>query len=240
VPYSNDGEDLPALIAKAAETDAKLIYFANPDNPMGSYVPGTEIAAALDALPQGTLLVLDEAYGELAPEDALTGLPMDDPRLIRMRTFSKGYGMAGARIGYAMGHPDLITAFDKVRNHFGLNRAAQAGALAALGDTDWLCHIRAEVATSRAALARIGAAHGLTALPSATNFVALDTHRDGTFARALVAGFAAEGIFIRMPFVAPQDRCIRISCGPARDMALFEEALPRALAHAEASLTATA
>ncbi len=240
VPYRNDGEDLPALIAKAAETDAKLIYFANPDNPMGSYVPGTEIAAALDALPQGTLLVLDEAYGELAPEDALTGLPMDDPRLIRMRTFSKGYGMAGARIGYAMGHPDLITAFDKVRNHFGLNRAAQAGALAALGDTDWLCHIRAEVATSRAALARIGAAHGLTALPSATNFVALDTHRDGTFARALVAGFATEGIFIRMPFVAPQDRCIRVSCGPARDMALFEEALPRALAQAEASLSATA
>ncbi|KAA2311468.1 pyridoxal phosphate-dependent aminotransferase [Pseudooceanicola sediminis] len=240
VPYRDDAEDLPTLIARAAETDAKLIYFANPDNPMGSYLPGAEIAAALDALPSGTLLVLDEAYGELAPDDATLPLPIDDPRVIRMRTFSKGYGMAGARIGYALGHPDLITAFDKVRNHFGLNRAAQAGALAALSDADWLTHIRAEVATARAELARIARNHGLTALPSATNFVTLDTGRDGAFARALVAGFAAEGIFIRMPFVAPQDRCIRVSCGPSHDMAQLDAAFPRALAHARNTLSETA
>ncbi|WP_010138848.1 pyridoxal phosphate-dependent aminotransferase [Oceanicola sp. S124] len=230
VPYRDDAEDLPALIARAAEVDAKLVYFANPDNPMGSYLPGAAIAEALAALPAGTLLVLDEAYGEFAPEEAAVPLPVDDPRLVRMRTFSKGYGMAGARVGYALGPEELIRAFDKVRNHFGMNRSAQAGALAALQDQDWLGHVRAAVAASREAIAAIARDNGLVPLPSATNFVTIDCGGDGDRARALVAALAEEGIFVRMPFVAPQDRCIRISCGPEREMTLLAEALPRALA----------
>ncbi len=232
VPYRDDHEDLAGLIAKAAEVDAKLIYFANPDNPMGSWLDGPAIVAALDALPDGCLLLLDEAYVELAPDIAVPEIAIEDPRVIRMRTFSKGYGMAGARVGYTMGAEALITAFHKIRNHFGMNRVAQIGALAALQDTAWLLHIRAEVAKSRAEIERIAAENGLTALPSATNFVAVDCGRDGDFARTVLAGLVARGCFVRMPFVAPQDRCIRISCGGPAEMAVFAAALPEAMTEA--------
>lgn len=230
VPYRNDMEDLLCLIREASVSGARLIYFANPDNPMGSWLPGGAIEAALANLPDDTLLILDEAYAELAPAEAIPHIAADDPRVIRMRTFSKAYGMAGARIGYAIGAPDLIAGFDRVRNHFGVNRIAQAGALAALGDQGWLDYVRAEVAISRARIEAIGAENGLTALPSATNFVTLDCGSDGAKARALVAALADEGIFVRMPGVAPLDRCVRISCGPAADMDALAAALPRAIA----------
>ena len=87
-------------------------------------------------VPDGCLLVLDEAYIEFAPEGTAPKVGISDPKVIRMRTFSKDYGMAGARVGYALGAADLIGEFEKIRNHFGMNRAAQAGALAALGDQD--------------------------------------------------------------------------------------------------------
>ncbi len=234
VPYRDDHEDLTALCAKAAEVDAKLIYFANPDNPMGTWHDGAMIEAALGDIPDGCLLLLDEAYVEFAPETAVPQIDVNDPRVIRMRTFSKGYGMAGARVGYAMGAPDLITSFDKIRNHFGMNRAAQAGALAALHDDDWLANIRTRVAASREEITRIAVANGLSALPSATNFVAVDCGQDGDFARKVLGALVARGLFIRMPFVAPQDRCVRISCGRAEDMALLAELLPEALAQARA------
>lgn len=230
VPYRDDAEDLPALIARAAETGAKLVYFANPDNPMGSYLPGAEIARVLDALPGDTLLVLDEAYGEFAPRDAALPLPWDDPRVIRMRTFSKAYGMAGARVGYAIGAPALIAVFERIRNHFGMNRAAQAGALAALGDAEWLEATKTKVAAARDGIAHIARESGLTPLPSATNFVTIDCGGDGARARAMVAELGARGVFVRMPFVAPQDRCIRVSCGTPSDLAALEFALPEALA----------
>jgi Histidinol-phosphate/aromatic aminotransferase and cobyric acid decarboxylase len=119
VPYSGNHEDPDALWAKAAEVQAKLVYLANPDNPMGSCHKGADIVARLDTLPEGTLLVLDEAYIDLAPDGVAAPVDANDPRVIRMRTFSKAYGMAGARVGYAIGAPDLIQAFDKIRNHFG-------------------------------------------------------------------------------------------------------------------------
>ncbi|WP_204113488.1 pyridoxal phosphate-dependent aminotransferase [Shimia biformata] len=230
VPYRDDAEDLPALIAKAAEVDAKLIYFANPDNPMGSWVSGDTIMSALETLPEGCLLVVDEAYVELAPAGTAVSCDIEDPRLIRMRTFSKGYGMAGARVGYAMGATDLIRSFEKIRNHFGMNRAAQAGALAALADDDWLVSTRRQVAAARARIAAIVEENGLTALPSATNFVAVDCGRDGAYAKAVLDGLVARGVFVRMPFVAPQNRCIRISCGPDAVLAHFANALPQVLA----------
>ena len=216
VPYSGDHEDPSALFAKAAEVGAKLVYLANPDNPMGSWHSGADIVAAMDALPEGCLLILDEAYVECAPEGTAAPVSADDPRVIRMRTFSKVYGMAGARVGYAMGTPDLIAAFNKVRNHFGMNRAAQAGALAALQDGAWLEHVQAQIAEARARIGTIARENGLAALPSATNFVAIDCGRDGDFAKAVLDALVAQGIFVRMPFAAPQNRCIRVSCGPKR------------------------
>ncbi|MCF3973183.1 pyridoxal phosphate-dependent aminotransferase [Paracoccus salsus] len=230
VPYRDDSEDLAALAARAHDSGARLVYLANPDNPMGSWHSGAAIRGMLDSLPKDTLLVLDEAYIEFAPAEALPRISADDPRVIRMRTFSKAYGLAGARIGYAIGHPDLIAGFERIRNHFGVNRIAQAGALAALGDQDWLAHVVANMAAARDRIGRIGAMNGLTALPSATNFVALDTGADGDHARALVAALEAEGIFVRMPGVAPLDRCIRISCGPSAELDALEDALPRVLA----------
>lgn len=232
VPYRDDFEDPAALFAKAAETGAKLVYLANPDNPMGSAHTGADITAALDDLPAGALLVLDEAYVELAQDGTAAPIAPDDPRVIRMRTFSKAYGMAGARVGYAIGAAPLIAAFGKIRNHFGMNRTAQIGALAALGEAAWLDDLRARVAASRDEIARIGAENGLRALPSEANFVALDCGGDGALARRVLEGLAARGVFVRMPFVAPQDRCIRVSCGRPQDLEILADALPGALAEA--------
>ena len=232
VPYRDDREDLPALIARAREVDAKLVYFANPDNPMGTWHSGASIQAALEDLPQGCVLALDEAYVEFAPEGTAPEIAFDDPRVIRFRTFSKAYGMAGARVGYAIGAPEVIRAYDKIRNHFGMNRMAMTGALAALDDGAWLDGIIAQVAASRAEIARMALANGLRALPSATNFVAVDCGGDGAFARAVLEALGAEGVFVRMPFVAPQNRAIRISAGRSQDLAVLEEALPSALARA--------
>ena len=232
VPYRDDREDPEALIARAAATGAKLIYLANPDNPMGTWHPAGTIARMIEAVPEGSLLVLDEAYVEFAPEGTAPAIDPDDPRVVRLRTFSKAYGMAGARVGYAVGAAGLITSFDKIRNHFGMGRIAQAGALAALGDAGWLAHVRSEVSAARDRIAAIGAAQGLVALPSATNFVALDCGRDGAHARRILAALIARGIFVRMPFVAPQDRCIRVSAGRPADLDAFALALPEALAAA--------
>ncbi len=230
VPYRGDAEDPVALADAARATGARMVYLANPDNPMGSWVKGAGIAALLDGLPPDCLLVLDEAYLEFAPAEAVPQIAPHDPRVIRMRTFSKAYGLAGARIGYATGHPQLIAAFHRVRNHFGVNRVAQAGALAALQDQDWLARVCAQVAQARDRIAAIALDNGLTALPSATNFVALDTGRDGIFARALVDALEAEGVFVRMPGIAPLNRCIRVSCAPDPELDIFARALPKALA----------
>ena len=142
--------------------------------------------------------------------------------------------MAGARVGYAFGAPELIRSFEKIRNHFGMNRAAQAGALAALADQDWLAQTCAKVAAARAEIGAIARNNGLTALPSATNFVAVDCGATGDFARKVLGELVTRGIFVRMPFVAPQDRCIRISCGRPEDLAALAAALPAALAAARA------
>jgi len=237
VPYLGDHEDPSALVARARETGAKLVYLANPDNPMGSWHPAPVIEAMIEALPEGTLLVLDEAYIEFAPQGTAPSIDADDPRVIRMRTFSKCYGLAGARVGYAIAAPGLIAAFDKVRNHFGMNRAAQIGALAALADHDWLARTIANVAAARDSLVRIAVENGLRALPSATNFVAIDCGGDGDFARRVLAGVVRRGVFIRMPFVAPHDRCIRVSTGPSDEIAVFARVLPEALAEARGAET---
>ncbi|WJS84764.1 pyridoxal phosphate-dependent aminotransferase [Paracoccus sp. TOH] len=229
VAYRGDAEDPQALAAAAHRHGARLVYLANPDNPMGSWHPGRRIEAMLDDLPETALLVLDEAYAEFAPDEAIPAIGPEDARVIRFRTFSKAYAMAGARVGYAIGPAELIAGFDRIRNHFGMNRAAQIGALAALEDRDWLAHVRAEVAAARDRIAGIGRSNGLDALPSATNFVALDTHRDGAFAGALLRALAERGVFVRMPGVAPLDRCIRVSCAPEPELAAFAEALPGAL-----------
>lgn len=229
VPFDGDHEDPEALVAKAAEIGAKMVYLANPDNPMGTWHDTAKILAAIDALPDGCLMVLDEAYVEFAPDGTAPPFDVEDTRVIRMRTFSKAYGMAGVRVGYAIGSSDLIRSFDKVRNHFGINRIGQAGALAALKDQRFLSDVIAEVARGRARIAQIAATQGLDTVPSATNFVAIDCGQDGDFARKVLQQLIERDIFVRMPFVAPQDRCIRLSVGRKSDLDLFALQFPMAL-----------
>lgn len=231
VPYRNDHEDLEALQEAVLRENAPLVYLSNPDNPMGSWHNAGAIVEFSRSLPQSTLLVLDEAYGEFAPEgaipeiEALRGLP----NIIRFRTFSKAYGLAGHRIGYAFGTPDTVSRFDRVRNHFGVNRLAQAAALAALADQAWLETVNSQVLAARERIATIGRANGLVPLPSATNFVTMDCG-EAERAKAVLHQLAAQGIFIRMPGVAPLNRCIRVSVGPEAELNAFEKTLPSALA----------
>ena len=232
VPYKEDAEDLPALLEEAGRVGAKLVYFANPDNPMGTWHSGAFIMECLARLPKETLLILDEAYIEFAPDDTAAQIAIEDPRVIRMRTFSKGYGLAGARVGYALAAQDLIGQFEKIRNHFGMNRAAQSAAEAALNDQAWLHSVRDKVEESKQKIARIAAENGLNTVESATNFIAIDCGRDGAFAQSVLTHLVQAGLFVRMPFVAPQNRCIRVSAGRPEDMDLLRRALPKALAAA--------
>jgi histidinol-phosphate aminotransferase len=229
VPYKDDREDWPALLAAAKTEKARLLYFANPDNPMGSWWGNSEVQKLIDGVPDGCLLVLDEAYSDTAPADAIPPLDMGNPSVLRFRTFSKAYGMAGVRVGYCLGHPSVIRHFDKIRNHFDVTRMSQAGAVAALGDQPYLQDVVGRIARARERIGAIAAANGLEALPSATNFVAVDCGRDGTYARAVLNELVARGVFVRMPGVAPLDRCIRVSAGTDADLAVLAEMLPQAL-----------
>jgi histidinol-phosphate aminotransferase len=229
VPYRDDAEDPEALLFAARKAGAPLLYLANPDNPIGSWLTGARLAETIARLPGDAVLCLDEAYADFAPPEALPPIDPHERRLIRMRTFSKAHGMAGVRVGYAIAHPELASAFDRVRNHFGVGRIAQAGAVAALADRDWLGHVVARVAAARRDLAAIAEANGLRPLPSATNFVTIDCGRDGAFARRVLDALVARGIFVRKPFVAPQDRCIRVTAGKPADLDAFAAALPPAL-----------
>ena len=229
-PYRNDREDIDALLEAARAEQPPLVFLANPDNPMGSWWGAADVQRLIDALPGDTVLCLDEAYSDFAPADALPALDVSNSRVIRTRTFSKAYGMAGARVGYAIGEASLIKSFDKIRDHFGVNKIAQVGALAAIADQSYLRSVVSQVETARIEISRIAAANGLKALPSATNFVAIDCGRDGNFARAVLKAIIERGVFVRMPGVAPLDRCIRISAGRPKDLAVLAEVLPEALA----------
>ena len=229
VPFRGDHEDPDALIAQAREVGARLIYLSNPDNPMGSWHTPETVARMAAAVPEGALMILDEAYAECSRDFDALPWGTEHLNVIRMRTFSKAYGLAGARIAYAVGPRELIADYELVRDHFGISRIAQAGALAAFEDRAWLAHVQGRFAASRARLADIAREAGLVALPSAANFVAIDMRNDGAFAAAVAEELMQAGLFVRQPGVAPLDRTVRISCGPETEMDMVAEALPAAL-----------
>nr|WP_078710239.1 pyridoxal phosphate-dependent aminotransferase [Consotaella salsifontis] len=232
VPYRDDAEDLDGLLAKAKQTRPKLLYFANPDNPTGSWHEADAVERLILETPPETILILDEAYGDLAPPSALPAISLLRPNLVRFRTFSKAYGLAGIRVGYAVGDPSLIAQFDKVRNHFGISRVSQVAALAALSDQDYLRETVERIAAARQRLSQIAVAAGLRPLASGTNFVAIDCGGDGAHARRILEGVLRRGVFIRMPGTAPLDRLIRVTVGRDSELDLFAEALSGALEEA--------
>ena len=232
VPYRDDREDLGGLLDAVRRENAPLVYLSNPDNPMGTWHEAETIERFMTALPETTMLVFDEAYGETAPASAVPPVRTDRPNVLRLRTFSKAYGLAGLRCGYAFGEEEIIRAFDKVRNHFGVNRMAQVAGEAALADQDWLASVVGRVSAGRERIAEIARANGLTPLPSATNFVTIDCGADGPFALRLLQALIARDVFVRKPMAPVLDRCIRVSVGLDVELDIFAEELPGALADA--------
>ncbi|WP_394688578.1 pyridoxal phosphate-dependent aminotransferase [Hoeflea sp.] len=232
VPYRDDREDLEGLLDAVRRENAAIVYLSNPDNPMGTWHPADDIVAFAKALPETTMLVLDEAYGETAPAGAIPAIDAlsSMPNVLRFRTFSKAYGLAGQRVGYVFGEAETVSRFHRVRNHFGVNRLGQAASLAALEDQAWLQSVIARVAAARDRIADIARANGLAPIASATNFVTMDCGADGARAKAILDGLVNRGVFIRMPGVAPLNRCIRISAAPEPELTVFEERLPEVLA----------
>ena len=173
VPATNFGHDLPAML-KAVTPSTKVTFVANPNNPTGTLAPPEEVVRLADQIPEGVLLVMDEAYIDFL-EEPVDLLPLlrarEKPNLLLMRTFSKIFGLAGLRLGYGIGHPELIAALEKVRQPFNINSIAQAGALAALDDQAHLARTRANNTSGLDYLQNAFRQLGLEFIPSHANFV---------------------------------------------------------------------
>lgn len=229
LPYVDDHEDPGTLVKRAALTDSKLLYFSNPNNPMGTWHDADRMQEMFAQVPERTILVLDEAYVEMAPDGVAPPVDVSRPNILRFRTFSKAYGLAGARVGYVIGHEKVISAFDKVRNHYGMNRTGQIGALVALEDEDYLQEVKKRFFIGRERLAKIARDNGMVPIPSATNFVAMDCGNGPAFAKAVLKGLLGRGVFVRMPGYEPQSRCIRVSVGLDSELDIFAEELPKVM-----------
>ncbi len=228
-PYKEDHEDLEALVAFATKHGAKLIYVANPDNPMGTAISAKRIQDTIRNIPEGCLLCLDEAYADFSKEDIIPIIDPENTRVLRLRTFSKAYGLAGARIGFAVGAKELIKSFDKIRNHFGVNRIAQIGALVSISDEEHLKKVQKAVDFGKELIGKITTENNLLAIKSFTNFVAIDCGRGGHYAKKVMDNLIKSGVFVRMPSVSPLNRCIRVTVGTEEDLNFFAEKLPEAL-----------
>ena len=212
------------------------MYVSNPNNPMGTFNKKAEMKKFITEVPRETLICLDEAYADFVSVDELIDIDINQENLIRMRTFSKAYGLAGARIGYGIGHKKLINNFDKIRNHFGMNRVSQFAAIASLKDNKHLEDVILKVKKSLKKLEQIVISNNCKFIKSYTNFLAIDCGYDGIFAKNVLDFLISNGIFVRMPFTSPENRCIRVSAGTDKDLKLFEEKFPLALSNAKKKL----
>jgi histidinol-phosphate aminotransferase len=218
-PTPDAAIDVSALIAAARQCAPKLVYVANPDNPSGAFVAASELARLRAGLADDVLLVLDEAYADFV-DPGLLPPAVVDPRTIRLRTFSKAFGLAGARVGYAIAPAAFIAVFQRIRQHFGVNRTAQIGALAALEDEAFVRTVSAEVARGRAEYADLGRRLGCRTLASSTNFVCFEI---GTReqAEAMLGRLLEAGVFVRKPYAPPIDGFIRVTVGTPDERAAF-------------------
>lgn len=218
------GHDLDALLA-AIDARTKLVYLANPNNPTGTWFGGEAFAAFLAVVPARVLVVVDEAYAEYVDAaDYASALPLlaAHPNLIVTRTFSKAYGLAGARVGYALAHPDCIAVMERVRESFNVNALALAAAEAALGDEG---HLRAALEDNRVqrqALAAALHAWGLPVTPSQTNFLLVEF---GPETARVEAELIRRGIVVRPVAGYGLADCLRITVGTAEENARLLVAL---------------
>jgi histidinol-phosphate aminotransferase len=219
--------DVPGIIA-ALTARTRLVMFSSPSNPPGTTISGEDLERLLHALSEDTLLVFDEAYFEYAAAeesypDVLRILERSNKAWILLRTFSKAYGLAGLRVGYAIASdPSLIDVIDRARTPFNINRFAQVAAAAALEETE---HVRKCVALTIAERERVRAAltaMGYTCAPSVANFLFFDARED---ASALAGKLLPHGVIVK-PWREPgYMQHVRVSIGLPRSNDLFLAAL---------------
>ncbi len=207
------GHDLEA-IAAAITTQTRLVYLANPNNPTGTWFGREAFAAFMARVPREVIVVMDEAYAEMADadSDAATALPWlaSHPTLILTRTFSKAYGLAGLRVGYIIGAPGLVAVMERLRESFNVNGPALAACEAALGDDEHLQWACAQNAGQRAALSAALASRGLKVYPSQTNFVLAEF---GPRTAQIETALVSRGVVLRPMAGYGLADCLRITVG---------------------------
>ena len=232
VPARDFGHDLPAM-REAITADTRLVYLANPNNPTGTFVPAAQIEAFLASVPADVVVVLDEAYNEYLPQEDRfdsTAWVRRFPNLLVSRTFSKAYGLAGLRVGYGLAQPQLTDLLNRVRQPFNVNSLAQAAALAALADSEFLAR---SDALNREGLRRLESAFselGLPFVPSRGNFVLVKV---GPAAR-VYQELLKRGVIVRPVGNYGLPEWLRVSVGLPEENARFLAVLPAALAAAQA------
>lgn len=226
VPAKQYGHDLPAML-QAITPRTAVVFVANPNNPTGTLAAPEDLLRMVKGVPPGVLLVLDEAYIEFLeePVDLLPLIRAGQGNLLLMRTFSKIYGLAGVRLGYGIGHPDLVTTLEKVRQPFNINSVAQIGALAALEDSEHIQRTRQNNAQGlrfwEEALKKLG----LNYVPSAANFILAQV---GEGERVFVE-LQKLGVIVRPMGGYKLPEFVRISVGTPAENARCLEALKRVL-----------
>lgn len=215
VPLRDFRVDLEALAAAARETGARLVWICDPNNPTGSLVGTEEWQAFLDELPDRCAVVVDEAYVDyVAPESRIRRERDVEARrpVIALRTFSKIFGLAGLRLGYAIVDESLAAHLDVVQEPFNVNRAALAAGRACLRRPELVEERRRAVAAARDLLAHLLAEIGVEPLPSEANFLLA---RVGVDDVALAEALAERGLLIRAGSEFGLEGYIRITVGPA-------------------------
>jgi histidinol-phosphate aminotransferase len=231
VPLAEQRYDLEAML-EAVGSRTKIVYVCHPNNPTGTMNTRAELAAYFDAVPEHVLTVLDQAYFEYIDDpDYVDGLEYVKAgrRAVVLRTFSKIYGLAGLRVGYAIGPAELVTAIGKVRRAFDVNSAGQAAALASLDATDELARRRSVNAAGLVELDRILREHGLDPPGSVANFLFAEVGEDS---RPLFEQLLREGVIVRPAGGFGAAGAIRVTVGTPEENELFGQALGRVLSGA--------
>ena len=231
-PARDYGHDLDAMAAAVAD-DTRLIYIANPNNPTGTFVPGAQLEAFLQKVPAHVVVVLDEAYTDYIPAESRydsIAWVAKYPNLLVSRTLSKAYGLAGLRIGYAIAQAGVTDLLNRIRQPFNVNSLAQAAAVAALADTEFLTHSAKLNADGYRQLTQAFDAMGLQYLPSFGNFVMVKVGADdGAGARVNLA-LLKKGVIVRPLANYGLPQWLRITIGLPEENLAFLDALKAVLA----------